>query len=217
MTQCCYKRFFAVWNGTGFHFSRLLSTSFSKFVVVSITGAQCEKNTFDGERCHYAALTHPIRQLLHDHKAITAQCMQRDPYQEFLRKWVLCVLSLIGYHGYRYLSLMECVHLSSLSRVCLFMCPQLVIPNCSKCLCLDPLEHLNSSTNVRIVRSSVTGTVILQNFGVVLFSVILVVNGFTEIKKTPKWEKHMEWSRQHPRTPKFKLNRTLHDRSLPKF
>ena len=62
-----------------------------------------------------------------------------------------------------------------------------------------------------------TGTVILQNFGVVLFSVILVVNGFTEIKKTPKWEKYIEWSRQHSRTPKFKLNRTLHDRSLPKF
>ena len=60
-------------------------------------------------------------------------------------------------------------------------------------------------------------TLILQNFGVVLFSVISVANGFTEIKKTPEWEKHMEWSRQHPRTPKFKLNRTLHDRSLPKF
>ena len=40
-------------------------------------------------------------------------------------------------------------------------------------------------------------TVILQIFGVVLFSVISVVNGFTEIKKTPKWEKCMEWSQQH--------------------
>ena len=29
-------------------------------------------------------------------------------------------------------------------------------------------------------------------------------NGFTEIKKTPKCEKHIEWSRQHLRTPKFK-------------
>ena len=29
-------------------------------------------------------------------------------------------------------------------------------------------------------------TVILQIFGVVLFSVFSVVNGFTEIKKTPK-------------------------------
>ena len=32
-------------------------------------------------------------------------------------------------------------------------------------------------------------TVILQIFGVVLFSVFSVVNGFTEIKKTPKCEK----------------------------
>ena len=60
-------------------------------------------------------------------------------------------------------------------------------------------------------------TVILQMFGVVLFSVFSVVNGFTDIKKTPKWEKYNEWSRQHPRTPTFKLNGTLRDCSLPKF
>ena len=53
--------------------------------------------------------------------------------------------------------------------------------------------------------------------GVVLFSVFSVVNGFTEIKETPKWEKYMEWSRQHPRTPKLKENRTLRDRSSPKY
>ena len=35
-------------------------------------------------------------------------------------------------------------------------------------------------------------TVILQIFGVVLFSVFSVVIGFTEIKKTPTWEKHIE-------------------------
>ena len=34
-----------------------------------------------------------------------------------------------------------------------------------------------------------TVTVILQIFGIVLFSVISVVNGFTEIKKTPKVRK----------------------------
>ena len=59
--------------------------------------------------------------------------------------------------------------------------------------------------------------VILQIFGVVLFSVFSVVNGFTKIKKTPKYEKHIERSRQHPRTPKFKRNRMLRDRSPPKF
>ena len=40
---------------------------------------------------------------------------------------------------------------------------------------------------------------------------------FTEIKKTPKCEKHIERSRQHPRTPKFKLHQTRRDRSPPKF
>ena len=45
---------------------------------------------------------------------------------------------------------------------------------------------------------------ILQIFGVVLFSVFSVVNGFTEIEKTPKWKKkYIKWSQQHPWTPKF--------------
>ena len=60
-------------------------------------------------------------------------------------------------------------------------------------------------------------TVILQIFSVVLFLVFSVVKGFTEIKKTPECEKHIERSRQHPRTPKFKRNRKLRDRLLPKF
>ena len=37
-----------------------------------------------------------------------------------------------------------------------------------------------------LILSTLFNTVILQNFGVVLFSVFSVVNGFTEIKKTPK-------------------------------
>ena len=32
---------------------------------------------------------------------------------------------------------------------------------------------------------------------------------FTEMKNTPKVEKYIEWSRQHPRAPKFKLNSSL--------
>ena len=77
--------------------------------------------------------------------------------------------------------------------------------------------HHWSSPRSKLAYKKPTSTVILQNFGVVLFSVFSVVNGFTEIKKTPKWEKYMEWSRQHPRTPKFKLNRTLRACSPPKF
>ena len=50
-------------------------------------------------------------------------------------------------------------------------------------------------------------------------SVISLVNGFTDIKRTAKWEKYMymEWSREHPRAPNFKLNRTLRDRLLLKI
>ena len=43
-----------------------------------------------------------------------------------------------------------------------------------------------------IILALVVYTVISQIFDVVLFSVISVVNGFTEIKKTPKCEKHIE-------------------------
>ena len=38
-----------------------------------------------------------------------------------------------------------------------------------------------------------------------------------EIEMTPKREKCIEQSQQHPRTPKFKRNRMLRDRSFPKF
>ena len=41
-----------------------------------------------------------------------------------------------------------------------------------------------------------------------------MVNGFTEIKETPKLEKYIEWSRQHPWTLKLKRNWKLRDRSL---
>ena len=82
----------------------------------------------------------------------------------------------------------------------------------------DSLVAFQSSPMPIPPNSYLIGTVILQIFCVVLFSVISLPNSFTEIKKTPiKWEKKMEWSRQHPRTPKLKQNRTLRDRSVPKF
>ncbi|XP_002740260.1 ankyrin repeat and BTB/POZ domain-containing protein 1-like [Saccoglossus kowalevskii] len=49
-------------------------------------GAKCEPNTFDGERCLYGALSDSIRNVLKNYKAITAHCMRRDSYQEFLRR-----------------------------------------------------------------------------------------------------------------------------------
>ncbi|XP_073431145.1 ankyrin repeat and BTB/POZ domain-containing protein 1 isoform X1 [Dendrobates tinctorius] len=49
-------------------------------------GAKCAVNTFDGERCLYGALSDAIRRLLKDYKQITAKCMQRDFYDDFLQR-----------------------------------------------------------------------------------------------------------------------------------
>ena len=54
-----------------------------------LTGARCAPNTFDGERCLYAALTDKIRNLLKSYKAITSECMRRDSYREFLRRYTM--------------------------------------------------------------------------------------------------------------------------------
>lgn len=49
-------------------------------------GARCAPNTFDGERCLYAALTDRIKNILRSYKAITPECMRRDSYREFFRR-----------------------------------------------------------------------------------------------------------------------------------
>ncbi|KAF6022968.1 ABTB1 [Bugula neritina] len=49
-------------------------------------GAKCEANTFDGERCLYAALNDKIKKLLKNYKMITSSTMRRDLYDEFLRR-----------------------------------------------------------------------------------------------------------------------------------
>ncbi|KAM8930059.1 ankyrin repeat and BTB/POZ domain-containing protein 1 isoform 2-T2 [Pelodytes ibericus] len=49
-------------------------------------GAKCEVNTFDGERCLYGALSDAIRRVLKEYKQITAKCMQRDYYDDFLQR-----------------------------------------------------------------------------------------------------------------------------------
>lgn len=50
------------------------------------TGAKCEANTFDGERCLYGALNDTIRRVLKEYKQITAKCMKRDYYDAFLQR-----------------------------------------------------------------------------------------------------------------------------------
>jgi ankyrin repeat/BTB/POZ domain-containing protein 1 len=50
------------------------------------SGARCEANTFDGERCLYGALTDQIRKVLLNYKIVTSQTKRRDLYDEFLRR-----------------------------------------------------------------------------------------------------------------------------------
>ncbi len=51
-----------------------------------VTGAKCEANTFDGERCLYGALNNDIRNLLKNYKAVTSSTIRRDLYSETLRR-----------------------------------------------------------------------------------------------------------------------------------
>lgn len=50
------------------------------------SGARCEANTFDGERCVYGALDDVIRQILLNYKVVTSHTMRRNLYDEFLRR-----------------------------------------------------------------------------------------------------------------------------------
>jgi len=50
------------------------------------SGAMCDANTFDGERCVYGALTNQIRKILLDHRMLTSVTMRREAYTEFLRR-----------------------------------------------------------------------------------------------------------------------------------
>jgi hypothetical protein len=55
--------------------------------LVRPLGARCEANTFDGERCVYGSLTPEIRNILvKDYVVITSKIIQRNDYDEFLRK-----------------------------------------------------------------------------------------------------------------------------------
>ena len=62
------------------------SDRFTVIDVLCYSGARCEANTFDGERCVYGALTDRIRNVLKSYKAVTSQTIRRDLYTEFLRK-----------------------------------------------------------------------------------------------------------------------------------
>jgi len=61
-------------------------TSVCLIMTPPSAGAKCEANTFDGERCLYAALSDSIKKMLKGYKMITSTTMRRGVYEEFLRK-----------------------------------------------------------------------------------------------------------------------------------
>nr|XP_033782147.1 ankyrin repeat and BTB/POZ domain-containing protein 1 isoform X2 [Geotrypetes seraphini] len=73
------------WDSTPLYYACLCGhEELVRYLLAS--GAKCEANTFDGERCLYGALDDTIRRLLKDYKQITAKCMQRDYYDDFLQR-----------------------------------------------------------------------------------------------------------------------------------
>lgn len=58
------------------------SITFFPFALLS--GAKCEANTFDGERCMYGSLNDSVRRLLKDYKCVSVRAMQRDDFNYFL-------------------------------------------------------------------------------------------------------------------------------------
>lgn len=53
----------------------------------NVSGAKCEANTFDGERCMYGCLSDSVRRLLKDYKCVSVRAMQRDDFNYFLHMW----------------------------------------------------------------------------------------------------------------------------------
>lgn len=56
----------------------------SFFFLSLLSGAKCEANTFDGERCVYGSLNDSVRRLLKDYKCVSVPAMQRDDFNYFL-------------------------------------------------------------------------------------------------------------------------------------
>ncbi|GLH08301.1 BTB/POZ domain-containing protein 9 [Gryllus bimaculatus] len=73
------------WDSTPLYYACLCGhIDIVKYLLAS--GARCEANSFDGERCLYGALTDQIRKVLLEYKVVTSQTIRRDSYHEFLRR-----------------------------------------------------------------------------------------------------------------------------------
>ncbi|XP_061591916.1 ankyrin repeat and BTB/POZ domain-containing protein 1 [Cololabis saira] len=71
------------WDSTPLYYACLCGhEELVQYLLAS--GAKCEANTFDGERCVYGSLSDSIRRLLKDYKCVSVRAMQRNDFNYFL-------------------------------------------------------------------------------------------------------------------------------------
>ncbi|KAM4738270.1 ankyrin repeat and BTB/POZ domain-containing protein 1 isoform 2-T2 [Anableps anableps] len=71
------------WDSTPLYYACLCGhEELVQYLLAS--GAKCEANTFDGERCVYGSLNDSIRRLLKDYKCVSVRAMQRNDFNYFL-------------------------------------------------------------------------------------------------------------------------------------
>ncbi|CAB1424205.1 unnamed protein product [Pleuronectes platessa] len=71
------------WDSTPLYYACLCGhEELVEYLLAS--GAKCEANTFDGERCMYGSLSDSVRRQLKDYKCVSARTMQRDDFNYFL-------------------------------------------------------------------------------------------------------------------------------------
>ncbi|XP_037539989.1 ankyrin repeat and BTB/POZ domain-containing protein 1 [Nematolebias whitei] len=71
------------WDSTPLYYACLCGhEELVQYLLAS--GAKCEANTFDGERCVYGSLNDSIRRLLKDYKCVSVVAMQKNDFDYFL-------------------------------------------------------------------------------------------------------------------------------------
>uniref|UniRef100_A0A3Q3XES8 Ankyrin repeat and BTB/POZ domain-containing protein 1 n=1 Tax=Mola mola TaxID=94237 RepID=A0A3Q3XES8_MOLML len=71
------------WDSTPLYYACLCGhEELVQYLLAS--GAKCEANTFDGERCMYGSLNDSVQRLLKEYKCVSVRAMQRDDFNYFL-------------------------------------------------------------------------------------------------------------------------------------
>ncbi|XP_035499771.1 ankyrin repeat and BTB/POZ domain-containing protein 1 isoform X1 [Scophthalmus maximus] len=71
------------WDSTPMYYACLCGhEELVQYLLAS--GAKCEANTFDGERCMYGSLSDSVRRLVKEYKCVSIRAMQRDDFNYFL-------------------------------------------------------------------------------------------------------------------------------------